>query len=81
MKRGHIVAIGNMIGTGKESDIYICMDASGNEIVLKLARLGRISFRAVKTKRDYLKYRSKNNWFYLSRLAAIKEYGFMQALH
>jgi RIO kinase 2 len=81
VQRGHIVGLGNMIGTGKESDIYICQTSTGEPLVLKLARLGRMSFRAVKSKRDYLKYRSKNNWLYLSRLAAIKEYSYMQILH
>lgn len=81
MKRGNLAEIGSMIGTGKESDIYLCLDNDGNEIVLKLARLGRISFRQVKNKRDYLKGRARHNWLYLSRLGAIKEYTFMEALH
>jgi RIO kinase 2 len=81
IKRGIIKAIGNMLGTGKESDIYLCNGENDEKIVLKLARLGRVSFRAVKNKRDYLKGRSKHNWLYLSRLSAIKEFTFMQSLH
>jgi RIO kinase 2 len=81
VQRGLIEGLGNMIGTGKESDIYMCRAVDGSEVVLKLARLGRMSFRAVKNKRDYLKYRSKNNWLYLSRLAAVKEYAYMELLH
>ena len=81
MKRGFIKQIGSMLGTGKESDIYLCIGANNEEIILKLARLGRISFRAVKSKRDYLKGRSKHNWLYLSRLSAIKEFTFMQSLY
>ena len=47
--------------------------------VLKVHRLGRISFRKVKEKRDYLGNRkSAPNWMYLSRLAAKKEWQFMQ---
>ena len=80
IKRGLIKQLGSMMGTGKESDIYLCIGPNNEEIVLKLARLGRISFRAVKSKRDYLKGRSKHNWLYLSRLSAIKEYTFMQSL-
>lgn len=43
-------------------------------MALKLHRLGRTSFRAVKNKRDYLKDRSSASfsWLYLSRLAALK---------
>ena len=47
---------------------------------MKLHRLGRVSFRAVKSKRDYLKHRSSYNWLYLSRLAALKEFAFMKVL-
>ena len=80
IKRGLIKSLGNMMGTGKESDIYLCVGPNNEDVVLKLARLGRTSFRAVKSKRDYLKGRSKHNWLYLSRLSAIKEFTFMQSL-
>ena len=50
-------------------------------MALKLHRLGRTSFRAVKSKRDYLRSRTSFSWLYLSRLAALKEYAFMAALH
>jgi RIO kinase 2 len=50
--------------------------------VLKVHRLGRISFRKIKEKRDYLGNRkSAPNWMYLSRLAAKKEWQFLQILH
>lgn len=81
IKRGVIKSIGNMLGTGKESDIYLCTGENDEQIVVKLARLGRISFRAVKNKRDYLKGRNSYNWLYLSRLSAIKEFTFMQSLY
>jgi RIO kinase 2 len=48
---------------------------------MKLHRLGRTSFRAVKAKRDYLQHRKSASWIYFSRLAAIKEYAFICALH
>ena len=34
----------------------------------------------VAEKRDYLKGRNKAGWLYLARLAALKEFAFMQAL-
>ena len=52
----------------------------GDVMIMKLHRLGRISFRAVKNKRDYLRHRKNFNWLYLSRLAALGEYAFMKAL-
>jgi len=81
MKRGHIINIGNKFGMGKESDIYLCETPSGENVIVKLERLGRTSFKAVKNKRDYLNKRTSFSWFYLSRLAAVKEFAFMKALH
>lgn len=43
-----------------------------------LIRLGRISFRTIKQKRDYLGKRKSASWMYMSRLAAQKEYAFMK---
>eukprot|EP00611_Tribonema_gayanum_P028930 TRINITY_DN7596_c0_g1_i1.p1 TRINITY_DN7596_c0_g1~~TRINITY_DN7596_c0_g1_i1.p1 ORF type:complete len:509 (-),score=201.86 TRINITY_DN7596_c0_g1_i1:43-1569(-) len=81
VSRGHIAAVGNKVGCGKESDIYIAQTSEGDQLILKMHRLGRTSFRAVKQKRDYLRGRSSANWLYLSRLSALKEYAFMKALH
>lgn len=43
--------------------------------------MGRISFRSIKTKRDYLGKRSSASWMYMSRLAAQKEFAFMKVLY
>ncbi|CAM6099116.1 unnamed protein product [Calypogeia fissa] len=80
VNRGLITGVGRQIGVGKESDIFEVVGEDGRIMALKLHRLGRTSFRAVKSKRDYLKHRSSFNWLYLSRLAALKEYAFMKAL-
>lgn len=80
VSRGQIQSFGRRIGTGKESDIYEVTNEEGEILAMKLHRLGRISFRAVKTKRDYLRHRRNYNWLYLSRLAALGEYAFMTAL-
>ncbi|KLU81879.1 atypical/RIO/RIO2 protein kinase [Magnaporthiopsis poae ATCC 64411] len=79
-----VYSVGTRIGVGKESDIMIVADETGTQRVLKIHRLGRISFRTVKANRDYLK-RTRGgggggSWMYLSRLAAMKEYAFMRAL-
>lgn len=41
-------------------------------------RLGRVSFRAIKEKRDYMGKRKSASWMYMSRLAAQKEWAFMK---
>lgn len=78
--RGHICAVGSKIGMGKEADIYMAQTPDGDQVVLKLHRLGRTSFKAVKNKRDYLKSRTSVSWLYMSRLSALKEFAFMTAL-
>lgn len=78
--RKEVYSVGSRIGVGKESDIMMVADDKGRQKVLKIHRLGRISFRTVKTNRDYLKKRQGGSWMYFSRLSAMKEYAFMQAL-
>ena len=91
-KRGHVKKVVCQIGVGKESDIYICESGDkkdengelvhgGEPIVIKFARLGRTSFRSIKNNRDYLKSRAAQSWLYMSRIASLKEYAFMKALH
>ena len=81
LKSGTLYSIGNQIGVGKESDIYVCASPTGRKVVLKIHRLGRISFRTVKANRDYLRNRNTGSWMHMSRLAALKEYTFMRSLH
>ena len=81
VNRGAIVGVGRRIGIGKESDVFEVVTEEGETLALKLHRLGRTSFRAVKAKRDYIKATTTHtNWLYLSRLAALKEHAFMKAL-
>ncbi|XP_069748317.1 serine/threonine-protein kinase RIO2 isoform X2 [Narcine bancroftii] len=79
--RNVLNSVGNQMGVGKESDIYIVANEEEQQLALKLHRLGRTSFRNLKNKRDYHKHRQKMSWLYLSRLAAMKEFAYMKALH
>ncbi|KAG0363841.1 hypothetical protein BG005_005663 [Podila minutissima] len=79
--RNSVYSVGNQIGVGKESDIYIVANEEERQMVLKIQRLGRVSFRTIKSKRDYLKNRKSASWMYMSKLAAMKEYAFMKVLH
>ncbi|XP_070820571.1 serine/threonine-protein kinase RIO2 [Chaetodon trifascialis] len=76
-----IISVGNQMGVGKESDIYIVASPEGEQYALKLHRLGRTSFRNLKNKRDYHKHRKNMSWLYLSRLSAMKEFAYMKALY
>ncbi|XP_061673327.1 serine/threonine-protein kinase RIO2 [Syngnathoides biaculeatus] len=79
--RDVIASVGNQMGVGKESDIYIVANSDGDQYALKLHRLGRTSFRNLKNKRDYHKHRKNMSWLYLSRLSAMKEFAYMKALY
>lgn len=81
LMRDSIKSMGNIIGIGKESDVYLVSDSENNTRVLKIHRLGRTSFRSIKNKRDYLKNKHTSSWKYLSRLSAQKEYEFMTILY
>lgn len=81
VSRDVVYSVGNQIGVGKESDIYIVADEDEEQYAMKLHRLGRTSFRNIKQKRDYHKHRNNASWLYLSRIAATKEFAFMKALH
>ncbi|TQN67286.1 Serine/threonine-protein kinase rio2 [Colletotrichum shisoi] len=78
--RKEVYSVGSRVGVGKESDIVMVADDRGMQCILKIHRLGRISFRTVKSNRDYLKNKQSGSWMYLSRLAAMKEFAFMKAL-
>lgn len=79
--RGIVGSVGNQIGVGKESDVYVGGDAELNDLVLKFSRLGRTSFRKLKEKRDYHGRRQHCSWLYLSRISALKEFSFLKALY
>lgn len=79
-KRQTLYSTGNCIGVGKESDIYVVASSTGAQFILKIHRLGRISFRSIKNNRDYLKHRSSASWMHMSRLSALKEFAFMKVL-
>lgn len=86
-QRGDVYSVGTRIGVGKESDITAVADATGRQRVLKIHRLGRVSFRNVRATRDYLRSggrrarsQAAGSWMYLSRLAAEREFAYMRAL-
>lgn len=81
MLRGSIIGVGRRLGVGKESDVHFCQGANGDTLALKLHRLGRISFRSIKSNRDYMKHRTHGSWMYMARLAAVKEFAYMKALY
>ncbi len=66
--------LGPLIGKGKESDVYGCMDDDENIFALKIYRIGRTSFKNIKRLRSFLGNRKHASWLYINRLAAKKEF-------
>ena len=79
--RGTLASVGNQIGRGKESDVYVVANEEGEQLCLKIHRLGRTSSRNMVTKRDYLSGYHHVSWLYLSRVAAYREYCFLQEVY
>lgn len=75
--------VGNQIGVGKESDVFICESPDQqSHYAIKFHRLGRVCFRKVSEKRDfYSKSKNKTSWIYLSRKAAQREFEFLRFMH
>ena len=69
-----IDALGMPLGMGKEADVLEALTPAGEGVAVKLHRLGRVSFRDTRRKREYLSGRHGVSWLYQSRLAAEKEY-------
>jgi RIO kinase 2 len=46
VKRGSVYSVGNQIGVGKESDIYIVADEEGNQRVIKIHRWDQLELKS-----------------------------------
>ncbi|MFO7798049.1 MAG: RIO1 family regulatory kinase/ATPase [Promethearchaeati archaeon] len=69
-----ISQLGPLLGKGKESDVYSCMDDEENIYALKIYRIGRTSFRNIKRYRNIIGNRTHISWLYVNRLAAKREF-------
>ena len=81
VKRNTISQLGPLIGKGKESDVYSCMDDDENIFALKFYRMGRASFRSIKKYRDLIGERGHLSWLYINRLAAKREFEALKKIY
>jgi len=81
VKANVLEAFGKPLGIGKEADVYDALTPEGQRVAVKFHRLGRISFRQTRRKRDYVAERFHISWLYQSRLAATKEFQALQLLY
>ncbi len=81
VEKNIISQLGPLIGKGKESDVYSCMDDDQNIFAAKFYRIGRTSFKSIKRLRDLIGERGHLSWLYVNRLAAKKEYEALERIH
>ncbi len=81
VEKNIISQLGPLIGKGKESDVYSCMDDDKNIYALKLYRIGRTSFKNIKRLRSLIGERKHFSWLYINRLAAKKEYEALKKIY
>lgn len=76
-----ISQLGPLIGKGKESDVYGCMDDDENVFAAKFYRMGRTSFKKIRRLRDLIGDRSHLSWLYVNRLAAKREFDALKKIY
>lgn len=81
VEKSIISQLGPLIGKGKESDVYSCMDDNENIYALKIYRMGRTSFKSIKRFRDLIGERTHHSWLYINRLAAKKEFEALETIY
>ena len=81
VEKNIISQLGPILGKGKESDVYSCMDDDENIYALKIYRMGRTSFKSIKKYRDLIGDRGHFSWLYVNRLAARKEYEALEKIY
>ena len=74
VKSDILQALGKPVGMGKEADVFEAMTPRNEKVAVKFHRLGRISFRDTRRKREFIGRRRHVSWLYQSRLAAEREY-------
>ncbi len=78
-KRGLVEGLGRQIGVGKESDVYEVF-GGGERYILKIFRLGRVSFRQVRRLRTYGRIDIWRSWLYRNISAAKIELNILRKL-
>jgi RIO kinase 2 len=81
VEKNVISQLGPLIGKGKESDVYSCIDDDENIFAAKFYRMGRTSFRGIKKYRDLLGNRTHFSWLYVNRLAAKREFEALKKIY
>ncbi len=72
-----VVALGDRIGVGKESELFKALAPGDTSVIIKFLRIGRTSFRSTRRVRVFAD-NPRLDWYRQSKIAAEREY---KALH
>jgi len=78
VREGVITHIGPLVGTGKESVLYLAKVTGDAVAVIKLYKIGRVSFKKVVRYRGYVV--DQSSWLEASKIAAEREYKVLTSL-
>ena len=79
VKAGVIESFGQILGVGKEADVYDALSPDGKRIAVKFHRLGRTSFR--QTEEKAATFANIHHGFFNRMLSAEKEFQAMQLVY
>lgn len=80
VKAGILEAMGDKIGEGKESEIYLGLAPQNKQIAVKFLRIGRTSFRHTARVRAWTSGRGVP-WYIQSKIAAKREFEALRVLY
>ncbi|MHA2369013.1 MAG: RIO1 family regulatory kinase/ATPase domain-containing protein [Candidatus Hodarchaeales archaeon] len=76
-----LLGLGDQIGMGKESDVLLGTAEDDHLVAVKIHRLGKAEFRAIRRTRSYIAERRHLSSFYESKLAAEREFEALSRLY
>ena len=80
VRRNVIEALGDKLGVGKESDIFLGLAPGDKKVIVKFLRIGRTSFRRTRITRSWGDD-PRYTWFHQSKVAAEREYRALRELY
>jgi len=81
VRKGVLKALGEKLGVGKESDIYLGYTPAGRKVAVKFHRAGRTSFQRIARTRVYGVGRPGLGWLEYSKIAGEREYRVLDELY
>lgn len=79
--KGVIEELGDAIGAGKESDVYIAVTPAGRRVVVKLHREGKAPFHKIRRTRSFAADMSRRSLILWAKLLGKREFKVLVDLH